>query len=47
MNKIRFNQTLPNDIDTASAVDCYYYYYEVRTHSSHTDRKTDEQTDRE
>jgi len=25
----------------------YYYYYEVRTHSTHTDRKTDEQTDRE
>jgi len=24
-----------------------YYYYEVRTHSTHTDRKTDEQTERE
>jgi len=24
-----------------------YYYYEVRTHSTHTYRKTDEQTDRE
>jgi len=32
------------------AFDCqsmtsYYYYYEVRTHSTHTDRKTDKQTD--
>ena len=25
----------------------YYYYYEIRTHSTHTDRKTDDQTDRE
>ena len=24
-----------------------YYYYEVRTHSTPTDRETDEQTDRE
>jgi len=25
----------------------FYYYYEVRTHSTHTDRKTDEQTENE
>jgi len=26
---------------------CNYYYYEVRTHSTPTDRETDEQTDRQ